>query len=281
MSNEILTPVGRMVQGHPMELHPVMDNAGQPKINRAGQPQQQAFVALAIPKGTEQHWNQTEWGAQIHAAGVASWPNGEHGAPTFAWKITDGDSTVPNRKGKQPCNNEGFPGHWIINASNGFAPDCFANGNYASQVMRKETFKNGDYVRLVLSVKGNGSTDSPGVYMNMMGCELIQAGVLIQSASSLDAQSTFGAVAAALPAGAQIDPNIPAVNGAAPQTAPVAPSAAPATDAPAASPVPPAGGNTAPPPAPAHDFLTVDGQQYTAQALRDGGWTEEQIAAAR
>ena len=277
MSNEILTPVGRMVQGHPMELHPVNDKHGVQKINKAGQPQQQAFVALAIPKGTEQHWNETAWGIQLRAAGQTGWPAGEWQADTFAWKITDGDSQKPNKKGKLPCNNEGFPGHWIINASNGFAPDCFANGVYTSQVMRKETFKCGDYVRLILSPKANGSTDSPGIYINMIGCELIQAGVAIQSASSIDGQATFGAVAATLPAGAQVDPNIPAV---ATQTAPVAPSAAPQT---AASVAVPAAGNATPkpPPKPAHDFLTVNGQQYTAQALRDGGWTEEEITAAR
>lgn len=289
MTTEILTPVGRIVQGHPMEIRNVFDDNGHPKMTKAGQQQQSVFVALAIPKGNEQQWQQTEWGQQIWAAGQASWPAGEWQAPTFAWKITDGDSQVPNKKGKRPCDQEGFPGHWIINASNGFAPNCFAHQNYTQQVMRKETFKTGDYVRLIITAKGNGPSPSPGVYVNLEGCELVQAGQAIISASSIDAQATFGAVAAQLPAGAQIDPNIPAGTGTAQpapqQMAPAASSALAQTTAPAASSAPPPApaGNAAPPPAPepAHDFLTVNGQQFTAQQLRDAGWNEQQIAAAR
>lgn len=299
---QIMTPVGRLVQGHPMEIRNVTDDNGQQKMTKAGQPQQQVFCALAVAKGQEQHWNQTEWGQQIWAAGQAGWPAGEWQAPTFAWKITDGDSQVPNKKGKRPCDQEGFPGHWIINASNGFAPDCFAHQNYTQQVMRKETFKTGDYVRLIITAKGNGPSPSPGVYVNLEGCELVQAGQAIISASSIDGQATFGAVAAQLPPGAQVDPNIPASTGAAPgvapQTAPAASSAPAQTVAPAASSAPPPAqaGNVAPPPAPqttaappppaaavapAHDFLNVNGQQFTAEQLRQAGWSEEQIAAAR
>lgn len=49
------------------------------------------------------------------------------------------------------------------------------------------------------------------------------------------------------------------------------------------TPAPPPGQQTpsAPPPAPADDFLDVNGKQYTAGQLRAGGWTEAQIAAAR
>ena len=28
--------------------------------------------------------------------------------PTFAWKIVDGDSQTPNKKGRKPCENEGW-----------------------------------------------------------------------------------------------------------------------------------------------------------------------------
>lgn len=292
MTQEIMTPVGRMVQGHPMVLNPVIDKHGQPKLNKRNEPQQQCFVGLAIPKGSEQHWNQTPWGQQIWNAGVAAWPRGEYNAPTFAWKITDGDSTVPNKKGKVPAEREGFPGHWVIGASNGFVPDCFADRNYSTQVIRKERFKTGDYARLVISVKGNESTDSPGVYINMNGFELVQAGPEIVT-STFDAQSTFGAQAAALPAGALTDPNVggaataqqPLANVAnsAPQTtvAPAASSVANPDQAGNAAPPPPPAGNAAPPPPPepAHDFLLVNGQKYTADALRGAGYSDAQIAA--
>ncbi len=232
MSDEIVTPVGRMVQGHPMEMHPVKDNNGQPKMTKAGQPYNQCYVGLAVPKGSEQHWNQTEWGAQIWQAGVAAWPRGECNAPTFAWKITDGDSAVPNKKGIAPNTREGFPGHWVIGASNGFEPDCFADGNYSVKVMRKERFKTGDYVRCVLSVRGNNSNDSPGIYVNLSGCELVQAGAAIISSSALDGNATFGAAAPVMPQNAILDPNMAA-------QAPATPVAPPAYGAPAAPVAPP------------------------------------------
>lgn len=276
MTDEILTPVGRLVQGHPMDLRPVNDKKGVQKLNKNGDKQFQCFVAVAIVKGPEQHWNQTEWGAKIWAAGQAGWPGGEWQAPTFAWKIIDGDSRDPNKKGRLPCDYEGFPGHWVIGASNGFAPDCFGPGhnNYTVQCMRKETFKTGDYVRLVISMKGNDSSDSPGVYVNMQGCELIQAGIAIQS-SSFDAQGTFGSAAAVLPAGAQVDPNMPATTapGVTQQTAVVAQSAPAPTPVPDALPAPVGTGP---------DLVTINGQQYDVAALKASGkWSDEQIHALR
>lgn len=276
--DQIMTPVGRLVQGHPMDIKTVYDDAGQPKINRLNDVQQEIFVAVAIPKmPSEADWKHTEWGQYIMAAAQAGWPNGEWQANTFAWKVIDGDSRIPNKKGKLPCNNEGFPGNWIINAKNGFAVDCYANGNYTQQVMQKEIFKTGDYVRLVISAKGNSPSQSPGIYVNLVGCELVRAGIPIVSASSLDAQSTFGSAAAVMPQGAQIDPNVHAA-GAAQQTGAVAQSATTAMAVPVAPPAAPVVGS---PPAPAHDFLTVNGQKFTTEALRSAGWSEEAINAAR
>lgn len=267
MSNEFMTPVGRLIQGHPMDIKTVIDDkTNLPKINKRGEEQQEVYVGIAIVKGNEQHWNQTEWGALIWAAGQAGWPQGEWQAATFAWKIIDGDSTIPNKKGKRPCDQEGMPGHWVINAKNGWVPDCFANGNYGQQVMRKETFKCGDYVRLVITSEGNAPSQSPGVYVNLAGCELVRAGQPIVSATSIDAQATFGSAAAVMPAGAQVDTNIPAPAGQ--QSAP-----------------PPADDIAPPPPAkeiaPQPDFLMYNGKQYTEQKLRDGGWSDSQIDAIR
>lgn len=281
MTDQIMTQVGRLVQGHPMEIKTVYDDAGQPKINKLGNIQQEIFVAVAIPKMPgENEWKQNEWGQYIMQAAQIGWPNGEWQANTFAWKIIDGDSRIPNKKGKLPCDNEGFPGHWIINAKNGFAVDCYANGNYTQQVMQKEIFKTGDYVRLVISAKGNAPTKSPGVYVNLIGCELIRAGIPIVSASSLDAQATFGSAAAVMPQGAHVDPNVHAA-GATQQTEAVAQSATIATPVQDVPPAAQAVGSPPPPPALAHDFLTINGKQFTADALREANWTEAQIAAAR
>ena len=99
MGIEILTPVGRIVGGHPMTQHEVMDQVtNQPRLMANGNKLMQSYVGLAIAKGQETHWNQTEWGQKIYQQAVTDWPNGEHGSPTFAWKITDGDSQIPNKK---------------------------------------------------------------------------------------------------------------------------------------------------------------------------------------
>ena len=102
MPTEITTPVGRLVGGHPMIGHPQKDGkTGLPKMQADKvTPVVQYYAGLAVPKGAETHWNQTPWGQQIHQEAVAGWPNGEWQAATFAWKITDGDSGVPNKKGK-------------------------------------------------------------------------------------------------------------------------------------------------------------------------------------
>lgn len=288
---EITTPVGRLVSGHPMVSHPVTDtNTGQPKMLKDGvTPQVSFYVGLAIPKGAEQAWNQTDWGQAIYNEGVAAWPNGEYGMPTFAWKITDGDSQIPNKKGKKPCEREGWPGHWIIQASNGFAVKGFHRGKYdpSQQIQRKEEIKTGDYIRLVISVKGNNPSQSPGVYLNPSMFELYQAGVEIVTENAPDPQATFGAVTGALPANAQIDTNMVAPG------APVVPGAAPV---PVATPIPTPGTAQATPGAapaapgpvvtPAPDFLApgdfkviVEGKPWLASALKAAGWDDNAINA--
>jgi len=296
---ELTTPVGRLVSGHPMVSHPVTDDNNQPKMQHDGvTPQIQYYVGFAIPKGNEQHWNQTEWGAKIWNEALAAWPNGEYQQPTFSWKITDGDSMIPNKKMKKPCDREGYPGHWVLHISNGFPIKCYHRGNYdpTAQIQRKEEIKTGDYVRLVITVASNKSTQTAGMYVNPGLFELYQAGVEIVSESSIDAASTLGATAGQLPPGAMIDPNVPAQ-----QPGMAAPVQQPATTAgmvpaqqpghaPIAQPAPmaaaPAAQPGAAPIAPATDMLTpvvamyvLEGKQYTAEQLKASGWNDQQIAA--
>lgn len=170
------------------------------------------FIAVAIAKGVEQHWNQTDWGQQIQQTAVAVWPNGEHGSPNFAWKMTDGDSPVPNKKGNKPCDQEGMPGHWIINISSCFPYSCFHAGKYQPHeaIQNKNEIKCGDYVRVQVEIKGNESTDSPGVYINPMLLELSRAGTQIISQNAPDANDAFGTTQAVLPGNAQVDASIAA-----------------------------------------------------------------------
>ena len=240
MSIEILSPVGRLVVGHPMVSHPVTDDQGTPKVTKAGAPQVNFYLALAIPKGGEQHWNQTEWGAKIYNEGVAAWPNGEYGAPTFAWKMDDGDSPIPNKRGKVPNQREGWAGNWILHLSNGFPITCYHLGRYNPHeaMQRKEEMKTGDYIRVYFDVKGNNPSVSPGVYLNPTMCELYQAGIAIVSENAPD-PSAFAQSQGQLPPGAQIDQSLPVqaavANGFPAPGAPVAPQP---QVAPQAAPVP-------------------------------------------
>ena len=171
MTIQITTPVGRLVAGHPMIEHPVTDDkTGLAKMKQDGvTPRVEAYLGLAIPKAGEQHWNQTAWGLEIWNKAQQDWPNGESGAPAFAWKILDGDSAVPNKKGKVPNTREGYPGHWVLNLSQGFAVKCFHAGMFEphQQIQNDKEVKAGDYARVVVSVRGNGPvSQSPGMYLN-------------------------------------------------------------------------------------------------------------------
>ncbi len=129
MSNQnltqILTPVGRLVQGDCFEPQ-TTDAEGKPLLIKngpnAGQPRVEYFMAIAVPK-TDAGYNEV-WAA-IHGVARAAFPSlfdaaGNCINPKFAFKVTDGDSQVPNTKGTKPCDREGFPGNWIMNFSGGF-----------------------------------------------------------------------------------------------------------------------------------------------------------------
>ena len=284
---EITTPVGRVVGGHPMVSRANKDDVtGLPKMQKDGiTPSTSVYVGLAIPKGAETHWNQTEWGAQIYAEALAAWPAGEYQQPTFSWKVTDGDSQIPNKKMKKPCDREGYPGHWIIQASTGLgAVKCYNVGKYnplTDLIQQKEMIKPGDYARLVLNVKSNESTQTAGMYINPEIFELYQAGQAIILESEPDAAGTLGASVAQLPVGALIDTNMPTaapVAGVAPIAAPVV-SVAPIAPVVAPGTVAPAPDFLAPPiPGAVVTQKNYNGQIVTVETLTASGWTAEQIA---
>lgn len=261
MSNEIkfVTDVGRLVSGHPMKFNAVKDNKGVPKLSKTdGKPMQEIYFAIAVLKSGGIDWKQTTWGALIVQAAVAGWPNGEYQSPSFAWKIIDGDSAIPNKVGKKPCNREGWPGHWVLSVKSMFAFSCYHHGKYnplTDQIADPKMIKCGDYVRAEISVVGNNPSESPGVYMNPSLFELYRAGAPIISENTPDAAAAFGAVPAQLPAGAVVDNS-------------VVPGMA----------LPP------PPVTPKPEFLqppkiyTVQGAQYTEVQLKGFGWTDAQIA---
>lgn len=290
MSVNLTTPVGRIVQGELWKPQPVMDNQGKPKLGTTGAPQIQHFFALAIPKQPgHTHFAQTEWGQKIWAEGNRAHPNfAPH--PTFSWKIEDGDSQVPNKKGKKNCDREGFPGHWILKFRSGFPPKCY-NGN-GSEMLPPETFKPGNYAQVNCNVAGN-TGDSPGVYLNPLMVALAGYGAEIVTGPDVS-EAGFGQ-GVALPAGASAVPVgsfAPAAPGAPAYPTPSAP-AAPVYGQPAgapAAPYPPTGvpaaNPSSPPMAPPNPaFLGVPppappappARQMTAKA---NGASYEQLIAA-
>lgn len=167
---ELQTPVGRLVQGSLYEPS-TTDAENKPLVVKtgpnAGQPRVSFFFAVAIPKGGEQHWSQTGWGQKILAVGQSCFPQAFQ-SPAFAWKVTDGDSTIPDKKGRTPASREGFPGCWVLRFSGGFAPKVhqfIAAGN-VPLMPEKDAVKLGDYVEVLGNVDGNDSANQPGLYLN-------------------------------------------------------------------------------------------------------------------
>jgi hypothetical protein len=269
----LLTPVGRMVSGHPMESSPVIDDRTKaPKLDKNGAPLMSTYIGLAIPKGQEANWYDTEWGKQIYAVGAAAWPAGEYRSPIFAWKVTDGDSRVPNKKGKIPAEREGWPGHWILHCSTMYSTlRCYHVGQYAPHqvIQRKDEIKRGDYVRLQLSVRGNNPSESPGVYVNPELFELTRAGILIESEGA-NAEEAFGSTAPQLPAGALVDTAIADPNPAVTPNQEFVTNAAGTT----APPPPPAPDAPPPPPASTH-MMTAKANGATYEAMIAKGWTDD------
>lgn len=285
MSNKtpILTPAGRLVQGDCFEGQ-TTDAEGRPLVIKngpnAGQPRVDYFMAIAVPK-TDPEVNKTI--ADIKTQARADFPSlfdasGNCINPAFAFKIIDGDSTVPNTRGIAPCTREGFPGHWVFNFSGGFAPKCYTAGG-AELITDPARIKRGYYIRIYGSVSGNGSMQQPGVYLNHSMVEFVGYGEEIITGPS--GEAIFGGTAAALPQGASATPVAAATPIAQPQQT-VATPAAPATPvAPAPSFLNPPANTPAPPPPPPAAEVTYNlgGVEYTKAQLIANGWTEAQIAA--
>ena len=285
----ITSPVGRIVMGSLYDPS-TTDAEGKPLVIKtgpnAGQPRVNYCFALAIPKGVEKHWAETIWGQKIWAVGHTAFP-GIASSPSFAWKIEDGDSQIPNKKGRKPCDNEGFKGNWILKLSGGFAPKIYEQqGTGYAQVTQKDYIKPGYFVEAAFTVEGNNSAQQAGIYLNHSMVCFRAYGQEIQFGPNV-AEAGFGA--APLPPGASATP----LAGTAPlpqapiQAAPAAPM--PVVQAPPVPVVPNTGflqvpAVAAPPPAPPAAPVAPVARQMTAAAngipyesYRASGWTDVQL----
>lgn len=163
---DILFPTGRIVAGSLYKPNTTNAEGGPLAYKNgpsAGQPRVDYFFAIAIPKNG-QHWAQTEWGAKIWAAGHAFMPQAGN-IPAFAWKVTDGDSAVPNKKGKAPNTREGYPGNWIVSLSSSYAPKIY-NRDGTQVLTEPDAIKPGYFVQVFGNVDGNNAQNQPGVFIN-------------------------------------------------------------------------------------------------------------------
>lgn len=208
---EILTPAGRMIAGDCFRGN-TTDAENRPLVVKqgpnAGQPRTEYYVGIAIPK------NDPDWPAlwaSISEVARRDFPtlfdsSGNCVSPNFAFKVTDGDSQHPNTKGIKPADREGYPGHYVLNFSSGFAPKCYTRGG-AAVINNPDDLKRGYYIRISGTVRGNGAIQQPGVFLNLQMIELIGYGPEIVSGKT--GTEAFGGVAAALPAGASSTPLAP------------------------------------------------------------------------
>lgn len=299
--HQIVTPVGRIVGGS-FDQPRLKDQDNKDYVYNDGTLAAEYSVLLAIPKGQEQHWNQTAWGAQIWNIGDSGYPGGFVNRSDFSWKIQDGDNSIPNKNGKKNCEREGYPGHWVIAASRRCPRDRLAPPQYVDirtnparpEAIPADAIKHGYYAQLCIQVSDNTNNGkpalTPGVYVNLEIVALAAFGQPIILGTEIDAsQVGFGGFA--LPAGAMTAPpaglqapNAPPAAGAA--------SSIPAATMPPAAPAPvvtpnhafAAGGApmapppaAAPAPAPARQMTAAATASYEAYIA--AGWNDAQLIA--
>lgn len=255
------TPVGRMVWGSVHKAQPKTDSNNQPKIGKDGSPMETFDFGVAIPK-TQPTWQQEPWGATIHAEGLASWPGGQTQRHDFAWKVVDGDSAIPNKRGKVPNQQEGYAGHWVLSFSSMFAPALCINEGHATMPLPVGVqIVPGDYVQVGASVVSNNSTQTAGVYLNHQAVCLRVKGTPIVSKAGPDVAS-FGFGGAPVPTGAATAATTP-------------PVAVPQAAAPVPTPVAPLPPSI--PPIPAGPRMTGKDGQTDYNAMKSAGWTDDMM----
>jgi len=212
-------PVARMVGGSFYTPKLKTEANGQPKIDAKTGKQAFSFdFAVAVAK-TAARWQDESWGQTVEAIGRAAYP--QHALhPSFAWKIIDGDSTLPNTKNNRPCDNNGYPGNWVIWFSQCFPIQLF-NADGTIELTEPDSIVPGYFIEVYADVVGNkpsaNGQSKPGVYWNPLGVALAGYGERIVTASRIDgATAGFGARGA--PAGASATPvsvmKVPAALGA-------------------------------------------------------------------
>jgi len=298
MGIEVMSPVGRLVQGS-LSLEKKIDpQTNKPKLDEQGNEIMECYISLAIAKNDP---GLPAFYGAIVAQARQDFPHlfdaaGNCTHPQFAMKVQDGDGRDSN--GKSVADKPGFAGHFIFKMATRYLPKCFYEGKFdpAQQIQNPtEVIKRGYYIRVNVYVSGNGvkpneTNKKPGIYLSPNLVSLVGYGEVIQGGP--DAAKTFGAAGAPvhIPAGMSQTPvvgagaAIPALPGlpatpalpGLPAPAGVAVPALPALPTPAALPgLPPLPGVPAAPVAHAPVFtMTAKAQGLTREQMHAQQWTD-------
>lgn len=255
---------GRLVGGHPGRLEQNKDQrTGQPKLKADGTPSMTCFFSVAYAKNDPRAMQFID---HLRATDRAAYPNMHDPQtgqpfPAFSSKIEDGDSHIPNKKGKIPNQRDGYAGHWVVKyARNTGDLPPFKRHDGTQWIDADYSILNvGDYIVVGGTTTPNNSNDSPGMYRRVDMVGFVGHGERIVVGRTAD--ESLGAPPPP-PPGAMATPP-------APHAAPPAPAA---PVAPVAPPAP-----AAPPPYDAHMPAPPSGPQMTAAA---NGATYESFIAA-
>ena len=290
ISSQDVNVEGRIVMGHPIKRFPKTDNMDRPVLMADNvTPVTQVYFSLAVPKGQETDWKQTPWGQTIHSIGMTAYKDMTN-RHDFSWKVEDGDSNIPNKKGRKNCDTVGHQGHWILKCTTQLDVPVYPAGKYSpfDRITGENDVHTGDYYMVCINVADNTDkngqpSQSPGVYLNPRGVVYLRKGEQIVGENQFDAASVFGAM--------NLQGQAPTV-----QTPPAA--TPPAATPPAATPpaaVTPAhdlvqpGANVTPPPAlptppavePVEVRYDVQGTVFTKSQLVAAGYTDAHFATMK
>ena len=276
----ITTPVARLVAGS-LYRGSLADTEGNPHVYKtgpnAGQTHPVWFFGVAITKEPGKQWWETAWGSQIYKAGSEAFPQA-CGSQSFSWKVEDGDSQTPNKKGKKPADNEGYPGNWIIKFNSNFAPNIVEKQAMGwTKIIADDVVKCGYYVQVNFNAIGNMSNQNPGVLFNVNAVAFIKAGAEISFGPSYDEMGfsdTAQAVASAPPATPTL--GTAALTPASAVAAPAPGILNPSTETAVPSPVPSAALPPAPP-SPSNHTMTAAAGGIAYEAYVKQGWTDAQL----
>lgn len=261
----IIPVVGRLVRGSICKEFKSKKQFAEERVFRSGplkgQRRPDFWFEVAYKKGAEKHWSETEWGAKIKEVAVSNWGAQVASHPSFSWKITDGDSTVPKSTEEgalPPCQIEGFAGHWVVSYNTSFPPikTCDLKGKEIDQ----DFIKLGDYVEVLCCITQNDYAAKPGLRIEPKAVAFRERGLPIESVIEVDlAEAGFGA--ARMPAGAEL---MSQASTAADMTPPPAPT--------------PYEAILTPPPAPAAKRMTPKATA-SYEAYISIGWTDDVLIA--